>query len=102
MLKAAQKGDRQVQKLTLELPESLMEELGPYRGNLDSLLMAGLRQVKLESALALFMQGNISLWKAARMAGFSLREMTQQAVARGLRPAVDEETIAEELKAWSS
>ena len=91
-----------MQKLTLELPESLMDELGPYRDNLHSLLMAGLRQVKLESALALFRQGNISLWKAARMAGFSLREMTQQAVARGLRPAVDEETIAEELKAWSS
>jgi predicted HTH domain antitoxin len=91
-----------MQKLTLELPESLVNELGPYRDNLDSLLLAGLRQVKLESALALFKQGDISLWKAARMAGVSLREMTQQAVAHGLRPTVDEETITEELEAWSS
>lgn len=91
-----------MERLTLDVPESLMDELGPYRDNLDSLLMAGLRQVKLESALALFKRGDISLWKAARMAGVSLREMTQQAVAQGLRPTVDEETIAEEMEAWSS
>ena len=91
-----------MQRLTLDLPESLIDELGPYRDNLDSLLMAGLRQVKLETALALFKQGDISLWKAARLAGVSLREMTQQAVAHGLCPTVDEETIAEELEAWSS
>ena len=88
--------------LTLEVPESLLNELEPYRDNLDGLLMAGLRQVKLESALALFKRGDISLWKAARLAGVSLREMTRHAVAYGLRPAVDEETIAEELGAWSS
>lgn len=91
-----------MQRLTLDLPESLIDELGPYRDNLDSLLMAGLRQVKLESALALYKQGDISLWKAARLAGVSLREMTQQAVAHGLRPKADEETMAEELEAWSS
>lgn len=88
--------------LTLEVSESLLDELRPYRDNLDDLLVVGLRQVKLESALALFKRGDISLWKAARMAGVSLREMIQHAVARGLRPAVDEETIAEELTAWSS
>ena len=42
------------------------------------------------------------LSEAARLAGVSLREMTQQAVAHGLRPTVDEETIAEELKARPS
>ena len=91
-----------METLTLEVTESLLEELQPYRDNLDGLLKAGLRQVKLESALALFKRGDISLWKAARMAGVSLREMTQYAVAQGLRPAVDEETIAEEMAAWSS
>jgi hypothetical protein len=91
-----------MERLTLEVSESLLDELGPYRDNLDGLLVAGLRQVKLESALALFKQGDISLWKAARMAGVSQREMTQYAVAHGLRPAIDEETITEELEAWSS
>ena len=91
-----------MQTLTFEVPESLLNELEPYRDNLDSLLMAGLRQVKLESALSLFRRGDISLWKAARMAGVSLREMTQQAVAHGLRPDADDETLTEELDAWSS
>ena len=91
-----------MKRLTLDVPESLCGELEPYRDNLNGLLMAGLRQVKLESALALFRRGDISLWKAARMAGVSLREMTQQTVAHGLRPAVDEETVAEDLSAWSS
>jgi hypothetical protein len=90
-----------MQRLTIELPESFLDGLGPQREDLDGMLMAGLRQVKLEGALALFRQGDISLWKAARMAGVSLGEMTQQAVAHGLRPTVDEETIAEELEAWS-
>ena len=88
--------------LTFEVPESLLNELEPYRDNLDGLLIAGLRQIKLASALALLKHGDISLWKAARLAGVSLREMTRQAVAYGLHPAIDEETIAEELGAWSS
>jgi len=40
-----------MQTLTLEVPESLLDELQPYRDNLDGLLKAGLRQVKLDSAL---------------------------------------------------
>jgi hypothetical protein len=91
-----------MQRLTLEVSEALLDQLEPYRDNLDGLLMAGLRQVKLDSALALFKRGDISLWKAARMAGVSLRSMTQHAVAHGLRPAVDEKTIVEEVAAWSS
>ena len=91
-----------METLTLEVPESLLSELEPYRDNLDSVLKAGLRQIKLDSALALLKRGDVSLWKAARLAGISLREMTQQAVAHGLRPALAPETIDEELAAWPS
>jgi predicted HTH domain antitoxin len=80
-----------------------MERLEPYRDNLDSVVLkAGLRQIKLESALALLKHGDVSLWKAARLAGISLREMTQQSVAHGLRPALDPETVDEELSAEQS
>ena len=91
-----------METLTLEVPKSLLSDLEPYRDNLDGVLKAGLRQIKLESALALLKRGAISLWKAARRAGISLREMTQQSVAHGLRPTLDPETIDEELAAWSS
>jgi hypothetical protein len=38
-----------------------------------------------------------SLWKTARLAGVSLREMAQYAVAQGIRAVVDEQTLSEEL-----
>ncbi len=86
-----------MQKLVVEIPEDLFQELQPYQDHVVDLLQLGLREVKMEQALALFKKGSISLWKAARIAGVSLREMTQYAVAHGLRATCDEETLAEEL-----
>ncbi len=84
-------------KLTVSVSEDLSTQLEPYRDNLDDLLRIGLREVKVEQALSLFKQGHMSLWKAARLAGVTLREMTQCAVAQGLRPEFDEDTMREEL-----
>lgn len=86
-----------METLTLTVSEALFEQVSPYQDNLGELLRLGLRQVKMEQALALFRQGGISLWRAARLAGVSLREMTQYAAAQGLRATADEETIREEL-----
>ena len=86
-----------METLTLTVSKTLFEEVLPYQTSLNELLRLGLRQVKMEQALALFKQGGISLWRAARLAGVSLREMTQYAVAQGLRATVDDETIREEL-----
>lgn len=83
--------------ITITLPADLSRQLEPYQDHLDELLRIGLREVKKAQSLALFRQGDISLWKAARLAGVSLREMVQYAVAHGLRASVDEETIREEL-----
>jgi hypothetical protein len=86
-----------METLTLTVSEALWAEVVPYQGNLGELLRLGLRQVKMEQALALFKQGGISLWRAARLAGVSLREMAQYAAAQGLRAPVDEALIQEEL-----
>lgn len=83
--------------ITIAVPDDLSAQLEPFRANLDELLRIGLREVKKAQSLALFKQGDISLWKAARLAGVSLREMVQYAVAHGLRASVDEETLREEL-----
>lgn len=82
--------------LTITVPDDLSVQLEPYREQLDTLLRIGLREVKMSASLALFKEGNISLWKAARLAGVSLREMTQYAVSQGLRAIADEETLREE------
>ncbi len=83
--------------VTITIPEDMVSELEPYREELGDLIRIGLREVKIEQALALFKRGGISLWRAARMAGVSRREMAQHAAAHGLRAEADEATIAEEL-----
>ena len=86
-----------METLTVSVSEALMKEIAPYRGELAELLRLGLRQVKMEQALALYKQGGISIWRGARLAGVSLREMTQYAAAQGLRAVVDDDTLREEL-----
>ncbi|HUT33234.1 MAG TPA: UPF0175 family protein [Planctomycetota bacterium] len=86
-----------MQTLTITVPDELSAQLEPYRDSLGDLLAMALRQIHMGEALALFQQGGVSLWKAARIAGVSLREMTQYAVAHGVRAAVDEPTLQEEL-----
>lgn len=83
--------------VTIAVPDELSKQLEPYRDTLDDVLRIGLREVKKAQSLILFQQGNLSLWKAARLAGVSLREMRQYAVAHGLHASVDAETIDEEL-----
>lgn len=83
--------------VTITIPEDLSAQLGPYQDKLDELLRIGLSEVKKTQALALFRKGNISLWKAARIADVSLREMTEYAVSQGLRATSNEETEREEL-----
>ncbi len=61
-------------------------------------LQAGLRQLQLTQSLALFRQGNISVWKAARFAGVTLREMIQYLALNGLQPEIDDEMIEAEIR----
>ncbi len=86
-----------METLTVSVSEALMREIAPYRGELAELLWLGLRQVKMEQALTLYKQGGVSIWRAARLAGVSMREMTQYAAAQGLRATIDDETLREEL-----
>ena len=86
-----------MEQFVVEVPESLVKELEAYRGNVGEILALGLRQIKMQQALVLFRDAGVSLWKAARIAGVSLREMTQYAVSQGLRATCDEETLEEEV-----
>ena len=83
--------------VTIAISDDLSAQLEPYRDTLAEVLRIGLQEVKKAQGLALYKQGHPSLWKAARLAGVSRREMTQYAVAQGLRASVEEETIREEL-----
>ncbi len=83
--------------ITIAIPDDLSAQLEPYRDQLDNLLRMGLREFKMAQALTLYKQGDLSIWKTARLAGVSPREMTQYAVSQGLRAAADGETLRDEL-----
>jgi predicted HTH domain antitoxin len=83
--------------LTIAVPDELSAQLEPYRDHLGDLLALALRELRMGQSLALFQQGGLSLWKAARLAGVPLREMTQYAVAHGLRAASDEQALEEDV-----
>lgn len=86
-----------MEEILIQVPNKISKDLEAYKGNLVELLALGLRQVKMQQSLALFREGGISLWRAARTAGVSLREMTQYAVSQGLRATCDDQTLEEEL-----
>lgn len=83
---------------TITISDEVSAQLAPYHNQLDLLLLKGLRETNLERSLTLFQQGQISIWKAARLANVSLREMMQFASAHGVYPPIDEDTIQEELE----
>ena len=58
----------------------------------------GIKEMTKRRALERYKGGNISLAKAARIAGIPLREMILYAKANGLQPDIDEETISEEIE----
>ena len=84
-------------KITIQIPEELSKELEPYQHQLDELLRIGLREFKMAQALGVYQKGGISLWKAARLAGVSRREMARYAASQGVQPLYDEEMVKEEI-----
>lgn len=83
--------------LQITVSDELAVQLKPYEGHLEDLLRAGLREAKLGQSLVLFQHGDISVWKAASLAGVSLREMLLYLNLNGIRPEFDDEEIREEL-----
>jgi len=98
ILRSAKREGEKMSTVTIAISGDLSLQLEPYRDQLATLLQIGLREIKMAQALALYQKGNFSLWKAARLAGVSLREMPQYAVAQGLRATADEETMREEIR----
>ncbi len=83
--------------VTIAIPDELSAQLAPYHDTLPEVLRLGLQEVHKAQSLTRYQHGEISLWKAARLAGVSLREMMQYAVAHGVQALVGDETIGEEL-----
>jgi predicted HTH domain antitoxin len=84
--------------LTLTLPIALAEEFETLQQDvLLELLRRGLREVKIDRALDLYVREGLSFGAAAEQAGVSRSELSRHAYARGLEPPFSAVTLAEEL-----
>lgn len=86
------------QSVTLQIPEMLAEELRSANQDfLLEILERGLRELRIERALALYARGGMTFGAAADQAGISQSELARRAYARGLEPPFSSETLSEEL-----
>jgi predicted HTH domain antitoxin len=84
--------------LTLTLPNAMAEEFETLQQEfLLELLQRGLREVKIDRSLELYVHGGLSFGAAAERAGVSPSELARHAHARGLEPPFSASTLAEEL-----
>ena len=85
------------QKVEIEIPDELSDELRPYQGSLTELLRLGLRQQKIAEALVLYSRGTVSFARAAELAGVPREQLIRYARDAGIAPRWSEETAREEL-----
>ncbi len=87
-------------EITVRIPEELLSGLNDMRPEeWEDIVRLGLRQYKIERALAMYRAGKGSLGYVAELMGLSKRELIQAARARGIEPEFDEEMVQEELAA---
>ncbi|MDP3103852.1 MAG: UPF0175 family protein [Candidatus Methanoperedens sp.] len=65
---------------------------------IKNLLMSGLKQYKIELAIKKYIEGEISTWKAAEIAGISLRNMNRILQEKGIEMHYSQESLREDLE----
>jgi len=82
-------------ELLREIQEIAEEESIDRSSAIQRLLQIGLKEYKMEKALNLYRNGKVTLWKAAELAGVSLREMMEAIKAREITYKYDLEALEE-------
>lgn len=86
--------DRQFQELVgIEREESIDRSLAVRK-----IVKLGLTEWKIEKAVEKYVRGEVSSWRAAQLAGVSLRKMLAIFSDRGIEVHYSEESLKEDLK----
>ena len=85
------------EKVLIEIPKALAEQLTDRPEIVPELLRLSLRQLRLQEALSLYEQGVVSLARAAELANLSLQEMVRDARAKGIQPKWTVDMLEEEF-----
>lgn len=86
-----------MQRVEIDIPDEVVDELEAYRGRMTELLLRGLAQLKVDEALALYQRGGISIGRAVELSGLTRDAFVRAARVAGVTPAWTEATVAQEL-----
>jgi predicted HTH domain antitoxin len=65
---------------------------------LRDILISGLKQYKIDMAVKKYMNGEVSTWKAAEIAGVSLRKMNMIFHEKGIELHYSEDSLREDME----
>lgn len=83
----------------LNVPQDAMKQISlTDTANLEEIFTLGLMQKKINSALALYQIGGMSIGYAAERFGISKEELIKYAKLRGIEPEFDSKLVQQELR----
>lgn len=82
-----------------DLKEIEKEEKTDRATVVRKLLARAIEQWKTERALRLYREGKVTLWRAARLASITLREMMELATKQGIQFKYTAKDLEEDIKA---
>lgn len=84
-----------------EFAKSLEEIKQPYLDRqtlIKDILISGLKQYRIEFGIQKYLEGEVSTWKAAEIAGISLRKMNKILQEKGIEMHYFEKSLKEDLE----
>ena len=85
--------------LAKDLEEIEREEMTDRATVIRKLLRRAIELWKKERSLRLYQEGKVTLWRAARLAGVTLREMMEQAAEKEIQFKYTAKDLEEDIKA---
>jgi len=82
-----------------DLKEIEKEEKTDRATLVRKLLARAIEQWKMDRALRLYREGKVTLWRAARLAGITLREMMELATKQGIQFKYTTKDLEEDIEA---
>lgn len=86
-------------EMARDLREIEKEEKTDRATLVRKLLARAIEQWKVERALRLYQDGKVTLWRAARLGGVTLREMMELAAKQGIQFKYTARDLEEDIKA---
>lgn len=87
------------EEIARDLKEIEREEKTDRATVIRKLLARAIEEWKTERALRLYREGKVTLWRAARLAGITLREMMKLTAEEGIQFQYSEKDLEEDIEA---